>query len=88
MGWKMSEEGSSRGEIFVVDDDPAVRGTLSAILCRDGYEVVGFAEGTAFLGAARAREPACVLLDVFFRGAQAWRFSRSSTPKSIPRPSL
>jgi FixJ family two-component response regulator len=85
----MSEEGSSRGEIFVVDDDPAVRGTLSAILCRDGYEVVGFAEGAAFLGAARAREPACILLDVYLPGrSQALRFSRSSTPKNIPRPSL
>src|SRR5213080_5521073 len=64
----MSEAGSSRGEIFVVDDDPAVRGTLSVILCRDGYEVVCFAEGASFLGAARAREPACVLLDVYLPG--------------------
>jgi FixJ family two-component response regulator len=64
----MSEEGSSRGEIFVVDDDPAVRGTLSVILCRDGYEVVCFAEGASFLGAARARVPACILLDVYLPG--------------------
>jgi FixJ family two-component response regulator len=61
----MSEEGSSRGEIFIVDDDPAVRGTLSLILSRAGYEVACFAEGGAFLAAARVRSPACILLDVY-----------------------
>jgi FixJ family two-component response regulator len=88
MGWKMSEEGSSRGEIFVVDDDPAVRGTLSAILCRDGYEVVGFAEGTAFLGAARTREPACVLLDVYLPGRSGLEILKELNAEEYPAPIL
>jgi CheY-like chemotaxis protein len=36
----MNEKPSSRGEIFVVDDDPAVRETLSIVLSAGGYEVI------------------------------------------------
>ena len=36
-------EQTSRGEIFVVDDDPAVRDTLSMVLKAAGYEVMIFA---------------------------------------------
>src|SRR5262245_34694745 len=62
----MSEEGSSRGEIFIVDDDPAVRGTLSVILSRNGYEVACYAEGESLLAAARS--PACILSRVCLHG--------------------
>ena len=84
----MSEAGSSRGEIFVVDDDPAVRGTLSVILCRDGYEVVCFAEGASFLGAARAREPACVLLDVYLPGRSGLDILKELNAEEYPAPIL
>ena len=49
----MAEKALSRGEIFVVDDDPAVRDTLSMVLSAGGYEVICFADGAALLGAAR-----------------------------------
>ena len=64
----MSKEGSSRSEILVVDDDPAVRETLSAILRRNGFEVACFAEGQSFLAATGGRDPACILLDVHLPG--------------------
>ena len=35
----MTEKVPSRGEIFVVDDDPAVRDTLSMVLSAGGYQV-------------------------------------------------
>src|SRR5436189_6325646 len=60
----MAEKVPSRGEIFVVDDDPAVRDTLSMVLSAGGYEVICFADGAALLAIARTRTPACVLLDV------------------------
>jgi FixJ family two-component response regulator len=51
-------------EIFVVDDDEMMRDTLLAVLAPEGCRVTCFAEGQSFLLAARARTPACILLDV------------------------
>ena len=56
------------GEVFIVDDDPAVRNALALVFTLEGYQVAGFAEGMSFLSAARARTPACVLLDVNMPG--------------------
>ena len=64
----MDEKPISRGEIFVVDDDPAVRETLSIVLSAAGYQVICFADGTALLAVARSRIPACILLDVHIPG--------------------
>ena len=41
-----------------------MRDTLSAVLAPEGCRVTCFAEGHSFLAAARARTPACILLDV------------------------
>src|SRR5207237_7864986 len=66
----MAEQANSRGEIFVVDDDPAVRDTLSMVLSAGGYEVICFADGAALLAVARSRTPACILLDVHIRSEE------------------
>src|SRR5258708_37165427 len=65
--WHMAEQ-TSRGEIFVVDDDPAVRDTLSMVLKGAGYEVICFADGAALLSVARNRTPAAILLDLHIPG--------------------
>jgi FixJ family two-component response regulator len=64
----MVEKPASRGEIFVVDDDPAVRETLSIVLSASGYQVICFADGAALLAVARSRIPSCILLDVQIPG--------------------
>jgi len=56
----MAEKPDSRGEIFVVDDDPAVRDTLSMVLSAGGYEVVCFADGAALLAVAIRRLRLCI----------------------------
>jgi len=83
-----SEDGSSGGEIFIVDDDPAVRGTLSVILSRDGYEVACFAEGGSFLAAARVRSPACILLDVYLPGRSGLDILKDLNAEEYPVPIL
>jgi two-component system, LuxR family, response regulator FixJ len=55
-------------EIFIVDDDPAVRNALSMVFSRDGFHVSDFGDGNSFLAAARARPPACIILDVHMPG--------------------
>src|SRR3978361_2010288 len=67
----MADKALSRGEIFVVDDDPAVRDTLSMVLSAGGYQVICFADGAALLAVARTRTPACILLDVPIPG-KSW----------------
>jgi FixJ family two-component response regulator len=64
----MVEKPFSRGEIFVVDDDPAVRETLSTVLSAAGYQVICFADGAALLAVARTRCPSAMLLDVHIPG--------------------
>lgn len=50
--------------IYVVDDDDAIRRSLSFLLKTSGYAVRLFEGGTAFLKEAAGLEPGCVLLDV------------------------
>ena len=55
-------------EIFVVDDDPDARDALSALLIDAGYRVTLFADGASVINEARARTPACILLDLYMPG--------------------
>src|ERR1700761_578367 len=82
----MTEKPLTRGEIFVVDDDPAVRETLSLVLSAAGYEVVGFADGAALLPAVRARTPACLLLDVHIPGKSGLDILKELHGEDYPAP--
>lgn len=57
-----------KGEIFVVDDDAAVRRVLAMVFRGGGYQPVFFAEGAGLLAAARQRTPVCIILDVHIPG--------------------
>ena len=82
----MAETPLSRGEIFVVDDDPAVRATLSVVLSAGGYEVVCFADGAALLAVARNRTPACILLDVNIPGKSGLDILKELRGEDYPAP--
>ena len=82
----MTERPPSRGEIFVVDDDPAVRETLSIVLSAGGYEVICFADGAALLSVARNRTPACVILDVHIPGKSGLDILRELRGEDYPAP--
>jgi FixJ family two-component response regulator len=82
----MDEKPISRGEIFVVDDDPAVRETLSIVLSAAGYQVICFADGTALLAVARSRIPACILLDVHIPGRSGLDILKELHGEEYPAP--
>ncbi|MDD9992271.1 MAG: response regulator FixJ, partial [Rhodospirillales bacterium] len=50
--------------VAVIDDDDAVRDSLSALLEAAGYDVDTYASGRAFLDALSRASPACALVDV------------------------
>ena len=82
----MAEEPISRGEIFVVDDDPAVRDTLSLVLSAGGYQVICFADGAALLAVARSRTPSCILLDVHIPGKSGLDILKELHGEDYPAP--
>ncbi|QXJ19769.1 response regulator transcription factor [Actinomadura graeca] len=56
--------GASPARILVVDDEPAVRESLSSSLAFEGYEVAEAADGVIALERAGAEPPDLVVLDV------------------------
>jgi FixJ family two-component response regulator len=56
------------GTVHVVDDDPAVRQSLSWLLESAGLEVRTYGSADAFVAEQPVQRPACVLLDVRLPG--------------------
>jgi len=54
--------------VFVVDDDPAVRKSLTGLLLAAGYVVEAFASAREFLARERYTGPCCLVLDVQMPG--------------------
>jgi len=82
----MLRNGASKGEIFVMDDDAAVRETLSLALQEEGYDVICFADGAALLSLARNRIPACIFLEVRLPGKSGLDILKQLRAKDYPAP--
>jgi FixJ family two-component response regulator len=82
---KMTESRPAQS-IFIVDDDAAVRQTLSLVLSNAGYAVVCFADGGALLAEIKACSPICIILDVHIPGKSGLDILRnlSNQYSSIP----
>jgi two-component system response regulator FixJ len=73
-------------EIFVVDDDPAVRDLLSEVFAQAGYRAISFVDGASFLAAARERIPACVILDIYLPGRSGLEVLKDLDAANYPAP--
>ena len=51
-------------QVYLIDDDEAIRRSASFMLKTSGFQVETFASGVNFLKVARSLDPGCVLLDV------------------------
>ena len=50
--------------VYIVDDDEAVRDSLSALLASKGYAVTSFASAREFLAAAPSLPAGCLIVDI------------------------
>ena len=73
-------------ELFVVDDDEAMREALSVVFTLAGYRVTVFADGSSFIGAARERAPAAVLLDLNLPDTSGLSVLRDIDAQHFPAP--
>jgi FixJ family two-component response regulator len=55
--------------VFVVDDDPSMRRSLTRLLSTTGLEVRTFAAADEFLACEQPDSPACLVLDIKLKGA-------------------
>jgi FixJ family two-component response regulator len=60
---------SARGAtVFIVDDDPSVRKSLTRLVASAGYRAHAFASAQEFLGQTPSTGPCCLVLDVRMPG--------------------
>lgn len=50
--------------VYIVDDDDAVRGSLSMLLRSEDYSVIAFGDPTEFMAELKDAEDGCVVLDL------------------------
>ncbi len=79
--------GASR-EVFVVDGDPTARESLATLLADAGYQITLFADGTSLVEEARARAPACIILDLHIPGGSGLEILQKLDAKRYPAPIL
>ncbi|QCI64342.1 response regulator transcription factor [Phreatobacter stygius] len=64
----MSTDAGHAGDLFIVDDDAAIRDALAILFEQSGFRVTTFADGPATLIALQHRAPDAILLDVHLPG--------------------
>src|SRR5450432_3941115 len=82
----MAEVAPSNGEIFIVDDDPAIRQMLTIVFSQAGYHATCFAEGGALLASAHMVVPACIILDINIPGRSGLDILKQLNAEDYPAP--
>lgn len=72
--------------IYIVDDDEAVRDSLSILIESAGYDVKAFDLALAALDRCRVQRPDCILSDVRMPGMDGIEFQEKLTENGIDAP--
>lgn len=72
--------------VFLVDDDPGVRRSLSRVLREDGFEVRAFESAEAFLARPDATARGCLVLDVTMPGLDGLALQRRLSDDGLTMP--
>lgn len=76
-----------QSSVFIVDDDAALRSTLSALLSSAGRRVHAFASAAEFLASRRpAAEPTCLVLEAHLPGLSGLQLQRDLLAKGDRTP--
>ncbi|HEY3109013.1 MAG TPA: response regulator [Chloroflexota bacterium] len=73
-------------KVLVVDDDEAIRSTVTQILEFEGYSVVAAADGAEALAAVEAELPCLVLLDMRMPILDGWGFAAALRKRGLKVP--
>jgi two-component system response regulator FixJ len=77
---------TQRSNIYIVDDDDAVRDSLETLLSASGYKVRGFASPREFLAVAGTIEFGCVLVDLQMPGMDGLELKNRLNQRNIDLP--
>nr|WP_109477338.1 response regulator [Paraburkholderia sp. C35] len=72
--------------VYVVDDDPSIRGSLTTLLASVGLQVRAFESTDEFLAAKKPEVPSCLILDIRLRGGSGLALQEESVRKKIRFP--
>ncbi len=75
-------------EVFIVDDEPTARELLATLLEQAGFKVTLFADGASAVREARARTPACIILDLYMPDCSGLDILAALDAKRYPAPIL
>jgi len=74
--------------VFVVDDEPVVRDTVSRMVHQFGFAVEVFESAEAFLQYARPDRPACLILDVNLADSSGFDLAAQLTAGKLDLPTI
>jgi FixJ family two-component response regulator len=72
--------------VFLVDDDPGVRKSLTRLLRTRGFEVQAFASSEEFLSQHDPSVPGCAVVDVAMPGLDGLQLQAALSAGDLPRP--
>jgi two-component system response regulator FixJ len=76
----------AEGCVYVVDDDEAVRDSLSALLEANGYSSRAFSSAQEFLAAAPTLRPGCLIADIRMPGVDGLEMQQRLIERALPFP--
>lgn len=74
----------NKASVYIVDDDPAVRDSLTLLFEEDGIPVQAFENGEAFLAACNGASRGCVIIDVRMPGMDGLQLQAELARRGIP----
>lgn len=77
---------SGNSTVFVVDDDPAVRDSLTLLLEQEGLAVASFDSAESFLSACRVESRGCAIVDIRMTGMDGMHLQTELAQRGIPLP--